>query len=109
MGGGDMPGGGGRGRKSKDAIQEFEVSLEELFNGKHVKLMSKRKVICSNCKGYTPTTDDIRGNLTVERVEKPGRSRKSVLPAVEVAKKSLWTCSTDSLKLYVEIVTVPEA
>jgi DnaJ homolog subfamily A member 2 len=49
-------GGGGRGggRRSKDAIQEFEVSLEELFNGKHVKLMSKRKIVCSNCKGYAP-------------------------------------------------------
>jgi DnaJ homolog subfamily A member 2 len=53
--GGPMGGmGAGRrsGRKSKDAIQEFEVSLEELYNGKHVKLMSKRKVVCSHCKGY---------------------------------------------------------
>jgi DnaJ homolog subfamily A member 2 len=44
--------GGGRSRASEDAIQEFEVSLEDLYKGKQVKMMSKRKVICSSCKGY---------------------------------------------------------
>jgi DnaJ homolog subfamily A member 2 len=43
---------GGGSRTSKDAVQEFEVSLEELYKGKQVKMMSKRKVICSSCKGY---------------------------------------------------------
>lgn len=52
-------GGGNRGKKSKDAIQEFEVSLEELFAGKHVKLMSKRKVVCSNCKGYSSSSSSL--------------------------------------------------
>jgi DnaJ homolog subfamily A member 2 len=45
---------GGGSRTSEDAIQEFEVTLEELYKGKQVKMMSKRKIICSSCKGYLP-------------------------------------------------------
>ena len=57
MGGmGGMGGGaGGTGRRSKNAVQEFEVSLEDLYKGKHVKMMSKRKIVCTSCKGYTPS------------------------------------------------------
>lgn len=45
-------GGGGWGRRSPDAVKEFDVSLEELYKGKQVKMMSKRKVVCPTCKGY---------------------------------------------------------
>lgn len=52
MFGGGMPGGmGGGARRSRDAVQGFEVTLEDLYKGKHVKLMSKRKVVCATCKG----------------------------------------------------------
>lgn len=57
MGGmGDMPGmsgPGGPGRKARgrDVVQEYEVSLEELYKGKTVKLASTRNVLCSTCKG----------------------------------------------------------
>jgi DnaJ homolog subfamily A member 2 len=44
-------GGMGGGRKSRDAVQKFEVSLEDLYKGKQVKMMSKRKVVCTTCKG----------------------------------------------------------
>lgn len=40
------------GRRTPDAIQPVEVSLEELYVGKHVKMLSKRKVVCSTCTGY---------------------------------------------------------
>jgi DnaJ homolog subfamily A member 2 len=44
---------GGWQRRTPDAIKEFEVTLEELYKGRQVKMMSKRNVICSTCKGYT--------------------------------------------------------
>jgi DnaJ homolog subfamily A member 2 len=43
---------GSQNRASKTAVQEFEVTLEDLYKGKQVKMMSKRKVVCSHCKGY---------------------------------------------------------
>jgi DnaJ homolog subfamily A member 2 len=46
-----------RGRRTPDAVQEFEVSLEDLYKGKHVKMLSKRKIVCTLCKGYHPGHD----------------------------------------------------
>ena len=42
---------GGTSRRSADAIKELPVTLEELYSGKHLKMMSKRKVVCQICKG----------------------------------------------------------
>lgn len=41
-----------RSRTSKNAAKHFEVTLEDLYKGKQVKMMAKRKVVCSQCKGY---------------------------------------------------------
>jgi DnaJ family protein A protein 2 len=47
-----MPGGRGPGKKKgKDVVQQYEVSLEELYKGKTVKLASTRNVLCTVCKG----------------------------------------------------------
>lgn len=57
MGGmGGMPGmggmGGGRRKgRGKDTVQEYEVSLEDLYKGKTVKMKSTRNVLCTQCKG----------------------------------------------------------
>lgn len=63
---GGMPGMGGmhgmpgmgrgpkRKQRGKDMVQQYEVTLEELYKGKTVKLASTRNVLCSNCKGYHP-------------------------------------------------------
>lgn len=58
MGGaGGMPsgfggsGGSKRPRRGQDEIQEYKVSLEELYKGKTVKFASTKNVICSHCKG----------------------------------------------------------
>ena len=40
------------GRRSRDTVKEIETTLEELYKGKQVRLMSKRQVICSACNGY---------------------------------------------------------
>jgi len=55
MFGGGGPGGGpggSFGKRTPDAIEEYEVTLEELYKGKQVKFVSKRKVVCTTCKGY---------------------------------------------------------
>lgn len=52
---GGMPGMGGMGgrgpRKSKNEMQEYEVSLEELYKGKTTRFASTKNVICQNCSG----------------------------------------------------------
>lgn len=52
---GGMPGMGGMGgrgpRKSKNEVQEYEVSLEELYKGKTTRFASTKNVICGNCEG----------------------------------------------------------
>ncbi|KAI0050442.1 DnaJ-domain-containing protein [Auriscalpium vulgare] len=60
-GGGGMPfgfdfgGGGGRGSrrrtKGEDSVIPYEVSLEDLYNGKSVKMMMEREIECGTCKG----------------------------------------------------------
>ena len=56
MGGGGMPGFGGRPdgrtpRKSPNEEQRYDVTLEDLYKGKTVKFSSTKNVICSICKG----------------------------------------------------------
>lgn len=54
---GGMGGMGGRGgmprrpKKSEDEINEYKVTLEELYKGKSTKFTSTKKVICELCKG----------------------------------------------------------
>ncbi|KAF8525810.1 DnaJ-domain-containing protein [Hysterangium stoloniferum] len=40
-----------RPRKGEDSIIPYEVTLEDLYNGKSVKLMMEREVVCHSCKG----------------------------------------------------------
>lgn len=47
--------GGGRGRgqgKGDDSVIPYEVTLEDLYNGKTVKMNMEKEVVCSQCKGY---------------------------------------------------------
>ena len=48
--GGGM-GGQPRSRKSKNEVQEYEVSLEELYKGKTTRFGATKNIICSNCNG----------------------------------------------------------
>ena len=47
----DFQTGPSRRGKSDDVIP-FDVTLEDLFNGKSVKLNMEKSIICSLCKGY---------------------------------------------------------
>lgn len=37
--------------RSKDQVQEYPVSLEDLYKGKTVKFVSTKNVICGHCEG----------------------------------------------------------
>jgi len=44
-------GGGRRRGKGEDSIIPYEVTLEDLYNGKSVKMNMEKEVICGQCKG----------------------------------------------------------
>ena len=42
----------GMGRKKKqDTVIPYDVSLEDLYKGKHVKMNMEKEVICAVCQG----------------------------------------------------------
>jgi DnaJ family protein A protein 2 len=61
-GGGGGPGGGfnfgfdfGPGRRpgrGDDSVIPYDVTLEDLYNGKTVKMEMEKEVVCGTCKGY---------------------------------------------------------
>lgn len=80
-GGGRRGGRGGRDgkRKGKDAMHPLDVSLEDLFNGRTVKLAVTRDVFCSDCSGSgaqggASESDcrDCRGTGMVTRIAQMG-------------------------------------
>lgn len=49
------PGAGGRRRqqgKGEDSVIPYEVTLEDLYNGKTVKMNMEKEAVCGQCKGY---------------------------------------------------------
>ena len=44
-------GGPGRPRKGQDSIIPYEVTLEDLYNGKSVKMNMEKEVVCTTCQG----------------------------------------------------------
>jgi len=38
-------------RKGEDTTVPYDVTLEDLYNGKSVKLNMEKEIICSTCKG----------------------------------------------------------
>ena len=47
------PGAGGpsQRRKGQDSVIPYEVTLEDLYNGKAVKMNMEKEVLCGACKG----------------------------------------------------------
>ncbi len=49
----DLGGGASRRRtKGQDSIISYDVTLEDLYNGKAVKMNMEKDVVCGICKGY---------------------------------------------------------
>jgi DnaJ family protein A protein 2 len=47
------PGGPGRRRgRGDDQVVPYDVTLEDLYNGKTIKLDMEREALCAPCKGY---------------------------------------------------------
>jgi DnaJ homolog subfamily A member 2 len=40
-----------RPRKGEDSIIPYEVTLEDLYNSKGVKMTMEREIVCNTCKG----------------------------------------------------------
>ena len=51
----------GNARRSSDAVKSLPLTLEELYVGKHFKMIAKRKVICHSCRGSVPPYPILRG------------------------------------------------
>ena len=45
-------GGGRRGGKGQDSVIPYDVTLEDLYNGKSVKINMEKEIVCGICKGY---------------------------------------------------------
>lgn len=47
------PGAGGPGqrRKSQDEVVSYDVTLEDLYNGKTVRINMEKDITCGTCKG----------------------------------------------------------
>ena len=50
--GGGTPGSYSRRTKGQDSVIPYEVTLEDLYNGKSVKMMMEKEIICGTCKGF---------------------------------------------------------
>ena len=46
------PGMSSKPRKGQDTVIPYDVTLEDLYNGKHVKLNMEKEVVCSVCHGF---------------------------------------------------------
>lgn len=58
-----MSGGPGRRRdKGQDSTIPYDVTLEDLYNGKSVKMNMEKEAVCSVCKGCVPSYYLIEGS-----------------------------------------------
>lgn len=53
---GGMPGGYSRRSKGQDSVIPYEVTLEDLYMGKSVKMMMEKEIVCGACKGYVASS-----------------------------------------------------
>lgn len=52
--------GASRRRKGEDSVIPYEVTLEDLYNGKSVKMNLEKDALCSVCSGLVPTPLRVR-------------------------------------------------
>lgn len=79
--------GGRRRGKGEDSIHPYEVTLEDLYNGKSVKLNMEKEVVCGVCKGCVlPYCLNLRMSSTLVSLGRSG-ARGNAKPK---------TCSTCS-------------
>ncbi|KAK4630888.1 DnaJ xdj1 [Fulvia fulva] len=108
---GGMGGGAGPRRrrgKGKSEMQQYEVTLEELYKGKTTKFASTKNVICSHCSGsggksekVKPKTCDTckgRGSITKLQPVGPGMVTQATVPCTTCSGKGSWYQDKDKCK-----------
>lgn len=109
--GGGMPGMGGGGRrqggKGKNEVQQYEVTLEELYKGKTTRFASTKKVVCEHCKGSGGKekakakpcdTCKGRGQTTRIRPVGPGLVTQETVACSTCSGKGKWFADKDKCK-----------
>jgi DnaJ-class molecular chaperone len=103
FGGGGGGGGGGfnfgfdfgpgrRPGRGEDSVIPYEVTLEDLYNGKTVKMDMEKEVVCGTCKGYGCQDPFYPLWLITQpsgRAEREGQRQRSARSAKEMAFKWL--------------------
>ncbi|GAM88978.1 hypothetical protein ANO11243_070120 [Dothideomycetidae sp. 11243] len=106
MGGAGTPG-RGQTRKGRPEVQEYEVSLEELYKGKTTKFASTKNVICPTCsgeggregkKGKKCGSCDGKGVKTALRPVGPGLVTQETLPCTTCAGRGSYFADKDKCK-----------
>jgi DnaJ family protein A protein 2 len=59
-------GGPPRPRKGQDSIIPYDVTLEDLYNGKSVKMNMEKEIICTTCQGWVHARAAFEMHLTDE-------------------------------------------
>ena len=119
FGGGGMPGMGGMGGmgggmgaerrrgKGRNEVQQYEVTLEELYKGKTTRFASTKSVVCEHCKGSggkekaKPKPCDSckgRGSTTRLRPVGPGLVTQETVPCSTCSGRGKWYADKDKCK-----------
>lgn len=77
------PGGGPRRSKGEDSVIHYDVTLEDLYNGKSVKMNMEKEAVCAVCKGSVVLCTERRDVLTTgaDPAHVGQRSRSNALNA----------------------------
>ncbi|KAF4551259.1 DnaJ C terminal domain-containing protein 2 [Elsinoe fawcettii] len=113
MGGGPFSGMGGDGagtprrRKGRSEVQDYEMTLEELYKGKTTKFASTKNVICPTCtgsggkekaKGKKCGSCDGKGSRTMLRPVGPGLVTQETVPCGTCKGRGLYYADKDKCK-----------
>ncbi|THH10874.1 hypothetical protein EW145_g1017 [Phellinidium pouzarii] len=121
-------GGPGRSRKGQDSVIPYEVTLEDLYNGKHVKMNMEKEAICAvcngckKCKGKKTVKEKKRQEIFVEKGmtdrqriilhgegdQSPGSSPGDVIFSLKMTQNNSFERSGNDLLAKVQI-TLSEA
>lgn len=112
MGGFDFPGAGGGPRrkrgKGKNEVQQYEVTLEELYKGKTTKFASTKTVLCSHCNGSGGKNEKVkaktcetckgRGSQTKLQPVGPGMVTQATVPCATCSGRGSFYADKDKCK-----------
>ena len=51
--------------RGEDSVIHYDVTLEDLYNGKSVKMNMEKEIVCGVCKGYVHCTPSLLASSNV--------------------------------------------